>query len=91
MNKKELVRAAAKESGLTQVKVKTAVDAMIKVFQEKMGEGNEIKLANFGTFRLVDRKAYTARNPKTQAPVDVPAKTVVRFRASKNLKETVNV
>ena len=91
MNKKELVRAAAKESGLTQVKVKTAVDAMIKVFQEKMGAGNEIKLANFGTFRLVDRKAYTARNPKTQEPVAVPAKTVVRFRASKNLKETVNV
>lgn len=91
MNKKELVKAAAAEAGLTQVKVKKAVDSLIKVFQDKMGEGNEIKLAKFGTFRLVDRKAYTGRNPKTGAPVDVPAKTVVRFRASKDLKETVNV
>ena len=91
MNKKELVKAAAAEAGMTQVKVKTVVDAMIKVFQEKMGEGNDIKLNNFGTFKIVPRKAYTARNPKTGAPVDVPAKNVIRFRAGKEMKEVVNV
>ena len=90
MNKKELVRVAAKESGLTQVKVKKVVDTFIKVANEALSSGNEIKLKNFGTFRLVDLKARKGRNPQNGEPLQIDAKTVVRFRAGKEVKEGVN-
>jgi len=90
MNKKELVKEAAAECGLTQKKVKMAVDAFIKVTREAMGAGNEVKLAKFGTFRLLDLKARKGRNPQTGAELQIPAKTVVRFRAATETKEVVN-
>ena len=48
-----------------------------------------LELYGFGKFKLSDRKAYTARNPQTGDPIDVPAKTVVTFRPAKRLKEAV--
>lgn len=91
MNKRTLVQEAAKECGLTQVKVKLVVDTFIKVMKETLEAGNEVGINNFGSWKLVDRKARKGVNPRTQEPIQIPAKTVVRFRAGKELKTVVNV
>ena len=52
-------------------------------------KGDSITFVGFGTFKTSQRKARTARNPQTGAPIKIKARRVVRFTAGKTLKNTV--
>ena len=39
---------------------------------------------------MADRKATTARNPRTGETIDVPASKAPKFKAGKALKDAVN-
>lgn len=43
----------------------------------------------FGKLILQDRAARVGRNPMTGAPVQIPARRVVKFRVSKTAKEAI--
>jgi DNA-binding protein HU-beta len=42
-----------------------------------------------GKFKVQNRKARVGRNPLTGEPVNIPAKTVVKFTVAKSLKDLV--
>ncbi|MEK6566882.1 MAG: HU family DNA-binding protein, partial [Bacteroidota bacterium] len=50
---------------------------------------NSFTLPGIGKLVLVDRKARMGRNPATGASIQIPAKTVVKFRVAKAAKEAV--
>ena len=50
---------------------------------------NSFTLPGIGKLVLVDRKARMGRNPKTGETIQIPAKTVVKFRVAKACKEAV--
>ena len=90
MNKKSLVKAMSEVNGFTQVKNKSVVDAIIAIAQDELGAGGEIKLVNFGTFKVVQRKERNGVNPQTLEKMVIPAKKVIKFKSGKGLAETVN-
>ena len=49
-----------------------------------------MELRGFGSFRIRERNARIARNPKSGEPVEVPAKKVPFFKAGKELREMVD-
>jgi nucleoid DNA-binding protein len=48
-----------------------------------------VQLIGFGTFRVVNRKARTGRNPQTGATIQIAAKTVLKFRVAKAAKDAI--
>jgi DNA-binding protein HU-beta len=50
---------------------------------------NSFTLPGIGKLVLVDRKARIGRNPATGATINIPAKTVLKFRVAKAAKEAV--
>ena len=50
---------------------------------------NSFTLPGIGKLVLVNRKARVGRNPKTGEQIQIPAKTVVKFRVAKACKEAV--
>ncbi len=50
---------------------------------------NAFTLPGIGKLVLVNRKARLGRNPKTGETIQIPAKTVVKFRVAKACKEAV--
>jgi integration host factor subunit beta len=52
-------------------------------------EGDKVEIRGFGSFRTRQRKSRMGRNPKTGARVEVPAKTVPFFKASRELMERI--
>ncbi len=50
---------------------------------------NAFTIPGIGKLVLVNRKARTGRNPKTGETIQIPAKTVVKFRVAKACKEAV--
>ena len=53
------------------------------IIRECANDGDECSLRGFGAFRRIQVKAKTARNPQTGEPVQIPARSVLRFKASK--------
>jgi len=49
-----------------------------------------VTLVGFGTFYIGKRSARTGRNPRTGAAIKIKAAKVPKFRAGKELKDSVN-
>lgn len=89
MNKQDLVNAVASKTGGTKKMVADVLDAVLESVMASLKKGDTVTLTGFGTFRAVHQKESMKRNPKTNAPVRVPAKNVPRFRAGKQFREMV--
>lgn len=82
----EVSRAAE----LNKKDAEVIVDEVLKQMVRSLKQGEGIELRGFGSFRLRERRARRGRNPRTGAPVEVPAKRVPYFKAGKELKELLN-
>ena len=73
----------------SKAKVTSVVNHILDTITGHLVEGNEVNLSGFGIFTTAVSKARTAKVPGTDKTVDVPAKTVAKFKASKALKDAV--
>ncbi len=89
MNKVGIVEVIHGLLGGTKVQAEQVVDTVFDTIVKSMKSGDEVSIAGFGVFAVKQRKARTARNPKTGATVQVPATKVPKFRAGKGLKDAV--
>jgi DNA-binding protein HU-beta len=89
MNKAELIDAMAGEANLTKADAKRALDAFIGATTGALKKGDRVALVGFGSFSVAKRAARTGRNPKTNAPIQIPAKKVVKFKAGSELSDRV--
>jgi DNA-binding protein HU-beta len=89
MNKQELIAKIAKDADLSKATAAAAVDSFFDGVTKALKKGDSITFVGFGTFKTSQRKARTARNPQTGAPIKIKARRVVRFTAGKALKNTV--
>ena len=89
MNKQDLIAKIAKEVDLSKTNAAAAVDSFIDGITKALKKGDSITFVGFGTFKTSQRKARTARNPQTGAPIKIKARRVVRFSAGKALKTAV--
>jgi len=85
MNKSELIDAMAGQSGLSKVDSKKALDAFLTTVSSELKKGGKITLVGHGTYQVVKKSARTGINPKTKAPIKIPAKKVAKFKPGANL------
>jgi DNA-binding protein HU-beta len=90
MNKNELIAAVADECDLTKAQAGDAVEAVLGTITKTMSSGDEVRLLGFGNFVVADRKATTARNPRTGETINVAASKSPKFKPGKALKDAVN-
>jgi len=92
MNQAELINAIAQEhdnAGVSKSTIKWVLDAQAKVVQRALSQHDEITLSGIGKLTAKSKAARTGRNPKTGDEIEIPAKTVPHFSASKALKDAV--
>ena len=90
MNKAELVSEIANGTGLTKTKASEVVDSIVSSVTEALKNGEKVTLVGFGTFTTSKREARKGRNPKTGEVINIPGKTVARFKAGSELSKNVN-
>ena len=86
MTKAELIGVIAKVTGITKGKAAKALDAYEATVTKELKKSGKLVLVGFGTFSVVKRKAREGRNPQTGKTIKIPAKKVVKFKASKFLQ-----
>ena len=90
MSKQDLIDAVAEKCEITKEKAKVAVEAMMDKIAESMKAGQDVRIPDFGTFKVTKRKAREGINPLTKAPLHIPASNVPKFTPAKKLKELLN-
>ncbi|HOM80923.1 MAG TPA: HU family DNA-binding protein [Armatimonadota bacterium] len=89
MNKSELVAAVAERAELKRKDAAAAIDAVVDVISEKLGQGEEVSIIGFGTFSVKSRAERVGRNPRTGESITIAAAKTPVFKPGKALKEAV--
>ena len=87
MSKATLVAHFADKYGLKKKDVALMFEELAQLAYREAR--NSFTLPGIGKLVLVDRKARLGRNPKTGETIQIPAKTVVKFRVAKACKEAI--
>ena len=92
MSKQELVKAVQTgvEGILTVAEAQQCVDAMQAEVSKALLVKGEIRLQGVGTLKVVQRQARTGRNPRTGAPLHIPARRTVQLQVSPMLLDALN-
>ena len=69
--------------------IAAVVDALGTVAGTALASGGEVPLAGLGKLKAKQRKARTGRNPRTGAPIDIPARMAVSFDPGKALTDVL--
>ena len=90
LTKAKMTEHLCDELGLNK---REAQELIVMIFAETsraLEQGDYVKLAGFGNFKLRDKKQRPGRNPKTGEANPVSARRVVTFRAGPKLQQRVN-
>lgn len=87
MSKKALVEEIAKASGMSLKDTRTTVDLVFETITKGLKKHGKVAISGFGNFELKKRGPRKVRNPRTGEITTSKAKTQIKFRPLKNLKE----
>lgn len=85
MNKKELIQSAAAHSGMSQGEVEKALNSILESIGQSLKKGEPVTLVGFGTFQVKERAERNGYNPSTGGTMLIPAKKMIKFKASSAL------
>ena len=89
MTRTEVIDSLAARTSMEKKDVKRFLDCLTELVEDAMRNGGEVPLKGLGKFKVQNRKARVGRNPMTGEPVQIPAKTVVKFTVAKALKDLI--
>jgi DNA-binding protein HU-beta len=89
VNKKEMVDKLAAEASVSKKEAGKLLDSFIKVVEDELATGGSVRLVGFGSFVVKQNSARKGVDPRTKAPINIPAKKVPKFVPGKELKERV--
>lgn len=89
MTQSEILNHFAEKTGLKRAQVKDFFDQLAELASNEVKNNGEFALPGFGKLVLSERKAREGRNPQTGETIQIPAKTTLKFRLGKSIKDTV--
>lgn len=89
MSKTQVVAAMAEKCAMAKKDAAMFMEHLAKLAESEVKKVGEFVLPGFGKLVKMHRKERMGRNPATGAAIKIPAKTVVKFRLAKQMKESV--
>ena len=90
MDRNQMIEGIMRHAGISKANVSRFYDGLAALITAELNRNKQFVLPGIGALRVRHAKARMARNPRTGAPIRVPAKKVVRFKAYQALKESLN-
>ncbi|HYB92057.1 MAG TPA: HU family DNA-binding protein [Candidatus Binataceae bacterium] len=87
MTKAELIEAVARSARQPKKVVATTLDLAFELIARSIRRDKRFWVPGFGTFTVRRRRARAGFNPRTNAPMTIPAARTVGFRAAPQLKK----
>ena len=88
--RKNLIRKIYQNVGFSKNFSSKIIDNFFETLISALLISNKIKISSFGTFKVMNTKERTGRNPKTKIEAKILARRVVKFRPSSFVKKEIN-
>ena len=85
----EIVNQLAEKSGLKKAQAKEFFNELANMAASEVKKNGEFTIPGFGKLVKTTRKAREGRNPATGDTIKIPAKTTVKFRVGKAMKDAI--
>lgn len=89
MSKSQVVAEMSEKCAMSKKDAATFLETLSKLAETEVKKAGEFVLPGFGKLVKMHRKERMGRNPATGQPVKIAAKTVVKFRLAKSMKDAV--
>lgn len=89
MTKSQMLQALAEKTAMSKKDVAMFMDKLIELAYAQVKGHGEFAINGLGKLVKVHRAARAGRNPATGETIQIPAKTVVKFRVAKAAKEAI--
>jgi DNA-binding protein HU-beta len=89
MNRRDLVRAVAAETGQEAKTVDSTIKGFTDVVTAAVAKGEPVSISGFAKFAKVERAARMGRNPATGEQIRIKASKRARITALKSFKDAV--
>ena len=91
LTKKDLVNLVYMQLGFTKQISENLIEDFLLTIVSNIKKEKKLKLSNFGTFSIKQKKSRIGRNPKTKETKMISSRDVVLFKPSKEFKDFVNL
>ena len=89
MTKSELIGQIAENAGRSKREADKAYDAIVSAIISGLKADGNVPLTGLGTFKVTHRAARSGRNPSTGETIQIAAKNVLKFKASKSAEAEI--
>jgi DNA-binding protein HU-beta len=89
MTQTEIINHLADKGGLKRAAAKEFMNELANLAMSEVKKNGEFTMPGFGKLVLSERKAREGRNPATGDPIKIPAKTTLKFRIGKAMKDSI--
>ncbi|PLX25814.1 DNA-binding protein [Candidatus Parcubacteria bacterium] len=89
LTKSQLFNVLAEKTGMSKKDVTSFMDTFAELAYSEVKGSGEFVIPGIGKLVKKDRAARMGRNPATGEQIQIPAKTVVKFRVAKAAKDAV--
>jgi DNA-binding protein HU-beta len=89
MSQSEVINHFAEKFGLKRAQVKELFEELANLAGSEVKSNGEFALPGFGKLVRSERKAREGRNPATGETIQIPAKTTLKFRVGKGMKDSI--
>ena len=90
ISRDEIAEAMKIQFGFNRKQCLDIVNDIVDIIIEGLQRDKKVKIHNFGTFKMNNKKSRLGRNPKTKEEYNIASRNVVTFKASKLLLEFIN-
>ena len=87
VTKAELLEKVASGAGVSKSQAESVLNSFFDTVRSSAKRGDKVAWPGFGSFSTTKRAARTGRNPRTGAPVKIPASTNMKFTSAAGLKD----
>ncbi len=89
LTKSQLLNVLSDKTELSKKDVAKVLETMTQLAYKEVKTSGEFTVPGLGKLVKKHRSARQGRNPATGATIQIPAKTVVKFRVSKAAKDAI--
>lgn len=90
MTQTDIINHLAEKSGMKKADAKEFFNSLAALATSEVKKNGEFTVPGFGKLVKATRKAREGRNPATGETIKIPAKTTVKFRLGKAMKDSLS-
>jgi len=88
--KKNIIKSIFLNIGISSLYASKIVNDLISILISNLSLNKNLKIKNFGTFKLQKKNKRMGRNPKSKKSYEITERKIVSFNTAENLMKKIN-